>query len=121
MKWNIGKDTLGFQTKMTENPSTRCGLLSVLSSIYDPLGLGAPFLLKGWLIIQWLCRDRLDWDEPIDEKSFYEWLKWKNTLVAMENINIPRCYKPTDFSQMVEYTLHHFSDTSETDMVRLST
>ena len=106
---------------MTENPSTRCGLLSVLSSIYDPLGLGAPFLLKDWLIIQWLCRDRLDWDEPIDEKSSYEWLKWKNILVAMENINIPRCYKPTDFSQMVEYTLHHFSDTSETDMVRLST
>ena len=86
----------------------------MLSSIYDPPGLGAPFLLKGRLIIQQLCRDRLGWDEPIDEKSSHEWLKWKNTLVAMENINIPRCYKPTDFSHIVEYTLHHFSDASET-------
>ena len=32
----------------------------------------------------------------------------------MENINIPRCYKPTDFGHIVEYTLHHFSDASET-------
>ena len=106
VKWNIRKDTLGFQTKMTENSSAGRGLLSMLSSIYDPLALGAPFLLKGKLIIQQLCRDRLGWDEKIDKKSSYEWLKWKNTLVAMENINIPRCYKPTDFGQIVEYTLH---------------
>ena len=67
-KWNTSKDTLGFQTKMVENPSTIQGLLSMLNSIYDSLGLGAPFLLKGRLIIQQLCRDRLGWDEPIDEK-----------------------------------------------------
>ena len=53
-------------------------------------------------------------DEPIDEKSSHEWLKWKNALIAMENISIPRFYKSTDFGQIVEYTLHHFSDASET-------
>ena len=105
VKWNISKEILGFQTKMAENPSTRRGLLSILSSIHDPLALGAPFLLKGRLIIQQLCKDRPDWDEPIDEKSSYEWLKWKNTLVALENINIPRCYKPTDFRQISSFTL----------------
>ena len=42
---------------MAENPSTRRGLLSMLSSIYDLLGLGASFLLKGRLIIQQLRRD----------------------------------------------------------------
>ena len=114
VKWNISKDTLGFQIKMAENPSTRCGFLSMLSSIYDPLGLGVPFLLKGRLIIQQLCRDRLGWDEPVDAKTSYEWFKRKNTLVAMENINTPRCYKPTDFDQIVEYTLHHFSDACAT-------
>ena len=86
----------------------------MLSSIYDPLGLGTPFLLKGRLIIQHLCRVRLEWNEPIDERSSYVWLKWKNTLVVMENISIPRCYKPTDFGQIVEYTLHQFSDASDT-------
>ena len=75
VKWNIGTDTLQFQTKMAENPSTRRGSLSMLSSIYDPLDLGVPILLNGRLIIQHLCRDRLGWDEPKDERSSYEWLK----------------------------------------------
>ena len=114
MKWNISKDTLGFRTRMAENQSPRRGLLSMLSGIYDPLGLGASFLLKSRLIIQQLCRDRPGWHELIDEKSSHEWLKWKIILVAMENINIPRCYKPTDFGQIVQYTLRHFSDASET-------
>ena len=47
VKCNISKDTLGFQTKMAENLSTKRGLLSMLSSVYDPLGLGVLFLLKG--------------------------------------------------------------------------
>ena len=42
--WNISKATHGFQT--------RHGLLSLLSSIYDPPGFGASFLLKRRLIIQ---------------------------------------------------------------------
>ena len=115
VKWNISKDTLGFQTKMAGNLSPRGGLLSMLTSIFDPFGLGGPFLLKGRLIIQRLCRDRLGWDEPKDEKSSYELFKWKYTMMAMDNINIPRCYKPAELDEIVEYALHHFSDVSETE------
>ena len=59
MKWNIQEDTLGFIIKMDDKPTTRRGLLAALSSGYDPLGLGAPFLLKGRLIIPRLCRNNL--------------------------------------------------------------
>ena len=45
--WNVENSTLGFKVNLKENPLTRRGVLSVLSSIYDPLGFGAPFLLKG--------------------------------------------------------------------------
>ena len=75
VKWNIQEDTLGFIIKMDEKPTTRRGLLAALSSVYDPLGLGAPFLLKGRLIIQRLCRNNLKWDEPIDDDTAQEWLK----------------------------------------------
>ena len=37
---------------MNDKPETRRGLLAALSSVYDPLCLGAPLLLKGRLIIQ---------------------------------------------------------------------
>ena len=113
VKWNTEKDTLGFTIKFVEKPSTRHGLLSMLSSIYDPLGLGAPFMLKGRQIIQQLCQEKLYWDEQIDDRSACEWLKWKNNLLTLEKVTVPRCYKPKDFGKNITYSLHHFSDASE--------
>ena len=44
--WNVEADTLGVKITIKEKPSTRRGMLSFLSSIYNPLGLVEPFLLK---------------------------------------------------------------------------
>ena len=71
-KWNTEKDTLGFTIKLVEKSSRRHGLLSMLSSVYDPLGLAAPFMLKGRQIIQQLCQGKLQWDGQINERSAYE-------------------------------------------------
>ena len=113
VKWNTEKETPRFTIKLVEKPSTRRGLLSMLSSVYDPLGLGAPFMLKGRQIIQQLCQQKVQWDEQIDERSAYEWLKWKNNLLTLGNVTVPRCYKPKDFGKNITYSLHHFSDASE--------
>ena len=55
----------------------------------------------------------MQWDEQIDERSAYEWLKWKNNLLTLGNVTVPRCYKPKDFGKNIMYSLHHFSDPSE--------
>ena len=52
-------DIPGFYITLADKPLTRCGLLSALSSVYDQLGLGSPYLLKGR---QYLCRNKLSWD-----------------------------------------------------------
>ena len=57
--WNVENDTLGFKVNLKEKPLTRRRVLSVLSSIYDPLG--APFLLKRKKIKQKLCQQDLKW------------------------------------------------------------
>ena len=36
--WNVENDTLGFKVNLKEKPLARRGVLSVLNSIYDPLG-----------------------------------------------------------------------------------
>ena len=113
VKWDTQNDTLGFYIKFADKPLARRGLVSTLSSVYDPLGLTAPFLLKGRQIIQQLCRSKLNWDEPIDERSSYEWQKWKNNLSMVEEIKIHHCYKPRGFERIINYSLHHFSDASE--------
>ena len=45
--WNIDKDTFKFKINLTEKPITRRGMLSIISSIYDPLKFVAPYTLKG--------------------------------------------------------------------------
>ena len=65
--WNIEDDKLGFQVHIKEKPLTRIGMLSSLSSIYDPLGLAAPFMLEGRRVIQRLRKLNLDWDEQIPD------------------------------------------------------
>ena len=113
LKRNIQEDTLGFIIKMDDKSTTRRGLLAVLSSVYDPLGLGAPFLLKGRLIIQRLCRKNLKWDEPIDDDTAQEWLKWRNNQMTLDGKSIARCLKPENFGNVVSSTLCHFSDACE--------
>ena len=55
--WNTDNDTLCFNINIKDKPLTRTGLLTMLSSTYDPLGLVSLFLLKGRKTIQELCKD----------------------------------------------------------------
>ena len=44
--WNVETDHFGLQTDMVkEKPLTRRGILSVMSTVFDPLGIVAPFML----------------------------------------------------------------------------
>ena len=70
-------------------------------------------MLKGRQIIKQLCQEKLQWVEQIDERPAYEWLKWETNLLALENVTVPRSYKPKDFGKNITYSLRHFSDASE--------
>lgn len=114
MEWCTETDTLQFHVNFKENPPTRRGILSTVSSLFDPLGLVAPAVLEGKKIVQDLCRSGLDWDTPITEDMKVRWENWKEQLKALEHLTIPRCYKPTDFhgQEPAFVELHHFSDAS---------
>ena len=88
-------------------------MLSVLSSIYDPLGFGAPFLLKGKQIIQKLCQLNLKWDEDIPDDISNKWLKWEKNLPNLETVHLDRCFKPHGFGKVVDCRLHHLSNACE--------
>ena len=45
--WKIGEDAFTFQIKLDGRPWTKRVRLSVISSIYNPLGFAAPFVLEG--------------------------------------------------------------------------
>ena len=45
--WNIEEDAFTFNVNMKEKPKARRAMLSTLSSVHDPLGFVAPFILQG--------------------------------------------------------------------------
>ena len=47
---------------------TRQGMLSVISSIYVPLGLACPFLLQGRRLLQGFCQVMHGWDEMVPKQ-----------------------------------------------------
>ena len=67
VKWNIENDQLDFTVNLGNKPFARCGMLSMSSKIND-LGLSAPFLIKGKIILQDLCKNNYSWDGNVPSK-----------------------------------------------------
>ena len=65
--WCIQSATFLSRLMLKVCPCTRRGILSAISSSFDPLGFAAPILLEGKSIMQDLCREGVDWDDPIPD------------------------------------------------------
>ena len=87
--------------------------LSMISKTYDPLGLAAPFLFKGKRILQELCKSNFTWDDAVSDDYIVVWEKWKKELQLLENLKMERCFKPSKFGKVTDFSLHHFSDASQ--------
>ena len=74
MQWCVESDSFEFNIILQNKPCTRCGILSTVSSVYEPIGFVAP------LILQDLCGLSLDWDDPVlgylsnKSKRFHEYV-----------------------------------------------
>lgn len=51
VQWDLEEDRFTFKVSIPEKPFTRRGVLAVINSIYDPLGLAVPVTLRGKLLL----------------------------------------------------------------------
>ena len=112
IEWVIESDCFQFCITMNDKPCTRRGILSVVSSVFDPLGLVSPVIVVGKKILQDAIRDQGDWDDPVAEDIEARWVKWRSQLPNLAKIQVPRCYKERNFGHHDSVELHHFSDAS---------
>lgn len=110
--WCVESDCFQFSIVLQDKPCTRRGILSTVSSVFDPLGFVAPLMLQGKSILQELCRQDLEWDDPIPSETKAKWERWRTELLKLQRISIPRCYKPEGFGHVTKTELHNFSDAS---------
>lgn len=114
VNWNMEEDMFVFKVKIPDKPITRRGLLSAVSSVYDPMGLLAPVTLNGKRIIQDLTRDGLGWDEVLPDEYVARWKNWLDDLPQLSDFKMPRCFRERETTKPIRHELHHFSDASET-------
>ena len=87
-------------------------MLSLVASLFDPLGFLAPFVLSGKRILQIMCKRGSQWDEEIPAELLPEWSLWTSCLKDLEGVRISRCYFQQEFGEPVTIQLHHFADAS---------
>ena len=94
--WDIRSDTLHVTRgdKIPEDldswqPTKRL-FLSALSSVFDPLGLLNPILIKGKIFLQTLWKLNLSWDQPLDSEHANEARAIMHELKFVNDIEFPR-------------------------------
>ena len=73
IRWCVESDTFAFDTCIKPQPATRRGILSVVSSVFDPLGFVSPFVVVTKQALQDLCRIKLGWDDEVPPEYSSSW------------------------------------------------
>ena len=59
IQWNIPDESFTFNNQVNGRPLTKRKMISIIASIYDPLGLASPFVLEGRQLLQTLCNQHV--------------------------------------------------------------
>ena len=114
LKWNHRFDTLVVSrgTNPDRNrPVTQRVVLSLVSAVYDPIGLVAPYTITARLLLKDIWRlSGQQWDNNLPDEICRKFLDWAEELPTLSTITIPRCYFQGN-TESVE--LHIFGDSSQ--------
>ena len=92
-----------------ESNWTQRKVLSVVSSVFDPLGFLAPFVIRGRIILKGIWQTKgQQWDSFTEDDLNNQFTEWVAELNAGEAFDLPRWYQTSDDS--VRNELHVFGD-----------
>lgn len=110
--WNATQDCLQYQIATSqEETQTKRTVLSKIAQVFDPLGLIAPFLINGKIIMQKLWSQEIDWDQILPTELHTEWETYYKSLPRLNELRIPRNVTPDNQSEQFE--IFGFGDASE--------
>ena len=82
----LESDLFGFKITVKDRPLTRRGILSVVSSIYDPLRFLSLFILRAKMILSDLCKKGLNWDDQIPNEDRTRWEAWLGSYLDCDSL-----------------------------------
>ena len=112
LKWNHSRDTLVVSRGTTPDlnrPITQRIVLSLVSAVYDPIGLVAPYTARLLLKDIWRLSGQ-QWDNNLPDDVSEKFIEWAAELPKFSEITIPRSY----FRGTIENVeIHVFGDSSQ--------
>lgn len=109
--WNSVSDVLKYTTTSNDCVTfTKRIVLSVISQIFDPLGLLGPVIVRAKLFMQQLWQLKIGWDEPVSDNFLNSWLHFYNQLSLIKKLEIPRYALVENFDYI---EMHVFTDASQ--------
>lgn len=117
LPWDCENDEICFSfekivAKAQEISPTKRGLLSLLASMFDPVGLISPVIVCMKMLFQELCRENLGWDDKLGGKAEKKWSEWVLDLFKIKRISVSRCIYDSPKQEVLECCLHGFGDAS---------
>ena len=108
---NIENDAFTFKPVIKDLPDTKRGILSIVSSVFHPLGILNPRLIEAKYYTA-VMGEKVDWDKPILTYLNKRWNLWKQEINSISTISVPRWFgfHPSLTS---EIELHIYCDASQ--------
>ena len=118
VKWNCKSDTFHLDLvhiaeRVEGLEPTKRNVLSLLASLFDPLGLISPVTVSMKILFQEICSSRFDWDETLTDDIKRKWAKWVENLSQAREIEVNRCLYEAREECVTECFLHGFGDASK--------
>ena len=117
LQWTIIDDNQQLcrgTSKEVETPINQRNILSLFSSVFDYLGLFAPFSVHMRRLLKSIwTKNGQHWDKSVEPNEEEECLKWKDQLPGVAETSIDRRYFSTAKDK---WELHVFADASENTM-----
>lgn len=111
--WRNKSDEFYFSSHFNNDSShkiTKRYILSIISQIFDPLGLLSPFIITAKIMLQRLWLLKLGWDDEIPTANAQAWFQFASALPALNTVAIPRHVVG---SSPAYVELHIFTDASQ--------
>ena len=84
VSWLINDDVLALSVGSKTPVYTKRGLISMYSSVYDPLGIVAPYVLIARLLYRYECSLDKDWDDALEATTIRKLDRWLEDMVQMK-------------------------------------
>ena len=88
IQWIVEEDRFCFKVAVRTLIPTRRLILSIVSSVSDPIGFLSPFVLIAKLILQDLCRRHISWDHKLEHDMLKKWQHWLSQLDILNQVKI---------------------------------